>query len=657
MSIKRAYSLLEVKSYDEEKREITGVATTPSTDSYGDIVESEGAVFDLPIPLLWQHSHDKPIGHVTAARVKGDRIEVTAKLARVDEAGPLRDRLDEAWQSIKHGLVRGLSIGFRALEWDPIETGIKFTKWAWLELSAVTIPANADASIETVRAASGAPPAQQPRVRGGAVSLSIPTTDEVEEMTVSEQIKALSAKRESNRARMTTLAEKAAEEGRTMDDAEGEEYDDLASEIKTIEKDLSRLSQLQDVARSSAEPVAGKTRSEGSASRQGVRVSVPDEKTEPGINFARLARVRALARIDDRYDNARHAAKSLYGENSKIYGHLKQRANVPAASTGDDDWAGFLVGEETDVYADFIEFLRPQTILGKFGTDGIPALRSVPFNVPLIGVTSGATAYWVGEGDAKPLTSFEGERNALQPYTVAALAAATKQLLRRSSPSADRLIRDALADAVIERMDVSFIDPANGGGQAAPASITNGIDPIGTTGCDADAIRCDISAMVTAISKARNPFSSGVWIMSSQMAVALWQMRNPLGQREFPDLGLNGGIFEGFPVIVSDYLGDEQYMATGHVALVNASDIYIGDEDNLDVTMSEDASLEMVDNPTGSSTDPTPAQLVNMFQTNSVAFRVEREIGWMRRRPGAVALLSGANWGCCDEEDSGDPGQ
>src|SRR5690625_2324948 len=84
-------------------------------------------------------------------------------------------------------------------------------------------------------------------------------------MTVSEQIKALSAKRESNRARMTTLAEKAAEEGRTMDDAEGEEYDDLAAEIKTIEKDLSRLSQLQDVARSKAEPVAGETRSEGSA--------------------------------------------------------------------------------------------------------------------------------------------------------------------------------------------------------------------------------------------------------------------------------------------------------------------------------------------------------------------------------------------------------
>src|SRR5699024_6372052 len=254
MSIKRAYSLLEVKSYDEEKREITGVATTPSTDSYGDIVESEGAVFDLPIPLLWQHSHDKPIGHVTAARVKGDRIEVTAKLARVDEAGSLRDRLEEAWQSIKHGLVRGLSIGFKPIEWEPIETGIKFTKWAWLELSAVTIPANEEASIELVRAASGHK-APHGRVRPGSVSLAI----EENGMNISEQIAALKEKRDANRRRMESLAKAAADEGRTMDDAEGEEYDGLSAENKTVERDLTRLSQLEERSVESARPVQGDT--------------------------------------------------------------------------------------------------------------------------------------------------------------------------------------------------------------------------------------------------------------------------------------------------------------------------------------------------------------------------------------------------------------
>lgn len=39
MQNQRSYSLLTVKSVDEEAREITGIATTPSADAYGDIVE------------------------------------------------------------------------------------------------------------------------------------------------------------------------------------------------------------------------------------------------------------------------------------------------------------------------------------------------------------------------------------------------------------------------------------------------------------------------------------------------------------------------------------------------------------------------------------------------------------------------------------------
>ena len=42
-------------------------------------------------------------------------------------------------------------------------------------------------------------------------------------------------------------------------------------------------------------------------------------------------------------------------------------------------------------------------IIGKFGTNGIPALRRVPFNVRILGQTSGGDAYWVGEGAPKPV--------------------------------------------------------------------------------------------------------------------------------------------------------------------------------------------------------------------------------------------------------------
>lgn len=153
MTMQRGYSLLTIKSVDEDARVITGLATTPSPDRVGDIVEPKGAQFQLPIPLLWQHDHSQPIGHVTAAKVTAKGIEITAKLAKVEEDGVLKDRLDEAWQSMKAGLVRGLSIGFKPLESARLEDsyGYRFIKWLWLELSAVTIPANGDCSIATVK--------------------------------------------------------------------------------------------------------------------------------------------------------------------------------------------------------------------------------------------------------------------------------------------------------------------------------------------------------------------------------------------------------------------------------------------------------------------------------------------------------------------------
>jgi HK97 family phage prohead protease len=153
MEIKRAYSLFEIKAADDEKRELTGIATTPSVDSYGDIVEPKGAEFTLPIPFLWQHNSSQPIGHVTKATVTKDGIEVVVKLVSTDEPGTLKDRLDEAWQSIKLKLVRGLSIGFSPIEYSRIEEtyAYRYIKWAWRELSAVTIAANDGAQILTVK--------------------------------------------------------------------------------------------------------------------------------------------------------------------------------------------------------------------------------------------------------------------------------------------------------------------------------------------------------------------------------------------------------------------------------------------------------------------------------------------------------------------------
>jgi len=659
---RRAYSYLTIKAVNEEKRIIRGIATTPAVDRVGDVVEPLGVKFNNPLPFLWQHDATKPIGTVKFDKPTKDGITFEAEIPTIAEDGTLRDRIEEAWQSIKLGLVRAVSIGFRAIEYSFIENGgIRFSETEVYELSAVTIPAQPEAIMTSIKnmdatgvaliksfdtnapAATGTierPVKTPPGASGKTItSVNLRPKEGTNMKTIAEQIAALEASRQAKSARMGDVMQKSIDEGRSTTVEEQEEFDTLEQEVNAIDGDLKRLRALEKAQAASAKPVVHnqiKTGNEGAAARSGVIVKA-QPKLDPGIGFARLARVKALAKLDG--ESPRTVAKELYGEDSVVYG-IVSKAAVPAATTTDPTWAGALVGEESSVFADFVEFLRPQTILGRFGANGVPALRRVPFRVALVGQTSGGDGYWVGEGKAKPLTKFDFERRTMEPLKVANIAVVTEEVLRNSSPSAEVIVRDQLAAALRERLDLDFINPAKAEvAGVSPASITNGVTPVASTGTTADDVRADIQALFAAFIAANNAPTSGVWIMRATTALALSLMQNPLGQAEFPGIGMNGGTFFGLPAIVSEYVPD------GIVALVNASDIYLADDGGIAVDMSREASLEMADNPTGDSGAPTGASLVSLWQTNSVGFRAERTINWARRRASGVALLSGVAWG------------
>lgn len=156
----RAYSTIDIKAMTEDngKRKFSGIASTPSTDRMGDIVEPKGMDIKLPTPLLWQHDSRQPIGWVKSAKVTAAGIEVECEVATIEDEGPLKQRITDAWQMLKAGLVRGLSIGFNAVESARIEGtyGYRYLKTQLLELSAVTIPANADCSVTAIKSADQA---------------------------------------------------------------------------------------------------------------------------------------------------------------------------------------------------------------------------------------------------------------------------------------------------------------------------------------------------------------------------------------------------------------------------------------------------------------------------------------------------------------------
>lgn len=654
----RAYSVLEIKEVDEKARRITGWATTPSPDRMDDIVVPEGAQYKLPIPLLWQHDSHTPIGFVTEATVSAKGIKIVAEIAQ----GVTED-IEKAWALIKAGLVRGLSIGFRGLEWSDIAGtwGVKFTAWEWLELSAVTIPANAEANITSVKKFDTGLPAPKSAVQlvsspPGATGTMTTKTQPVEvsttprpkeglEMkTIAEQIAALEATRAGKSQAMQAVMQKSIDGGRSTDTAEQEEFDGLAAEVEALDADLKRLRTLEKAMAATAAPVSQVVQRSVAPAEAGAAVRDVNypaavrvkQKSVPGVRFARLAKVKALSRLEN--ENAIQVAERMYGADSEVFHIVK--AAVVAGSTLDGNWASALVGDETTAFADFVSYLRPATILGKFGLGGIPGLRQVPFREPLIAQTGGGSGYWVGEGKPKPLTAFNFTRDTLEPLKVANIAVLTEENVRSSNPSSELIVRDALRDALVETQDVAFIDPANAGtANVKPASILNGAEVIvAQSYTDADDIRTDVRAVFQKFIDANNPPQSGVWIMSATNALALSLILNPLGQREFPGMTMNGGTFEGLPVIVSQYIGSV-------VALVNASDIYEADEGGIAVDMSREASLEMSDAPAQNGLSGTGASMVSLWQSNLVGLRAERTINWRRRRASAVAYLTGVIWG------------
>lgn len=649
----RAYSCLEIKSVDEDRRIIRGVATRPTPDRLGDVVESEGAEFKLPIPLLSHHDRTRPIGHVTKATVKSDGIEIEAQLVKVAEPGRLRDRLEEAWQEIKTGLVRGLSIGFKPLEAARIEGtfGVRYLKWLWLELSAVVIPAHEDASIVMVKsygatqAALGRSPSVPLLQTTPGVSGPKPG---VATMNIQEHIKNLTNTRAAKAAALEAIMKKSVESGETMDADERKQFDETEAEVKSLDEELKRAEAMLRIQASQAKEVrtVETEKSDDDLSKKAAedrdplkRVITVERKIEKGVQFARYAGVIAAAQGN--MSNALEIAKDRFPNEKPLHEVIKllsmrgrewvSKAAVAVGTATDSDYAAPLVNY-TNMVQDFIEFLRPQTIIGR-----IQNLRRVPFNIRVPRQTGGGSAAWVGEGAPKPVTAVAFDYVELKWTKLATIAVITEELARFSSPSAETIIRDTLAKAIIQQMDADFVDPANAGtANVKPASITNGVSAVASTGNTEAEIRIDIANVFAPFIAANLTPANGVWIMSATVALALSLIRNDSGNSAFPGISMAGGTFFGMPVVVSEAVGNI-------VILANASDILLADDGEVMIDVSREASVQMDDAPTNPVTAATV--LVSLWQHNLIGIRAERMINWVKARTAAVQYLSGVNWG------------
>ena len=658
----RAYSILTVKAVEDDERVIRGTATTPRPDRMGDIVDPLGVTYKNPLPLLHQHDSHSPVGTVKFDKPTKDGITFEARLPKIAEAGPLKDRVDTAWGEVKAGLVRAVSIGFRALEYSFMdEGGIRFIASEILELSLVSVPANADCTISQIKSidapvliAIGKEPKVSdrpvpPGVTGKATPKPVklmPKEGRTMKKTIAEQLSAFEATRQAKSAEMDAIMDAAAEKGETLDTEQKETYDGLAADVKEIDDHLVRLRDREKSMQATAKAVNGEDGNKASLSRQPGQTIQVRQNAPKGAQFVRLLAARFMAREFNIPASQIAVSRGWGDELAAVLVKdpdqlsMMAKAAVTAGNTVDQSWAGVLVTYQ-NLQNEFIEMLRPKTIIGR-----IPGLRNVPFNVKVPREIGATTAYWVGEGSPKPVSKGALDNVTLGFNKVAALTFLTKELLKFSQPSAETLMINSLQKAIITLTDNDFLDPSKAAVTGvSPASVTNGVTPIVASGSTADAFRADIGRLVSAYVAANYTLDDMVILMSQSQAFKLSLLRNDFGSREFPDINKDGGSIEGFPVITSENIAaNGGSPADGRIIVaLSASNILIADDGGVEVSVSTEASIQVDDAPDSPQTASTV--LVSMFQTNQVAILCERFITWVKGRSGAVQYISGANYG------------
>lgn len=656
--LNRAWSTFQVRSVNEETRTIDGLASTPTTDRMSDIVEPMGGKFKLPLPLMWEHGKGftrDPVGWVTHAEAKSGGIQIRAKFAKLDSPPSLKDDLDRAWALVKSGLVPGLSIGFTALATEPIKGsyGLRYTSWDWLELSAVAIPANADASITSIKSFDKAQLAvcrtKQPVVylKPPSTRAGVPALARKSKMPIplAEQITSFENKRAAAEARRTAIMDAAAEVGRTLEQAEEEEHDTLGLEIKSIDTHLKRLREHE--ANSKAKAVAVMSSGDGDdrvVQRAPSRIQVTSQLPK-GSHFTRYA-IALMVQKAGGCQNAADYAKQRWPDTPEVSYAIKDgafrstmepitKAGVEAADTTTSGWASQLVPNATMMGSEFIDLLRPATIIGR-----IPGLRRVPFNVTVPIQSGGGTYGWVGEGVAKPVTSLTFTSVTLRWMKVAAIMVFTQELAMNSSPSAESVIRNDMVKGIANYLDSQFLDPTIAGvTNVQPKSITNGVTGNGAGGTTAAAFRTDFMETLSKINTNKQDPSQFVMVMSASVAGNLASLVNSTTSvREFPDLTYNGGTIYGMPVIVSQ-------SASTYIVFLNPNEVLLAEDGGVQISVSDQATVEMSTTPeVGESSPVVTASTVmrSFWQSNLVGLRAERFITWSRARTSSVEYIYNA---------------
>ena len=441
-------------------------------------------------------------------------------------------------------------------------------------------------------------------------------------MNLTEQKAAIEATIKAEHAKMEAILTKAAGEKRTTNDEEEKSVEAVEANLAKLKKNLDRVNGLIDAQKSASEatPVAGKNEKQAAATAEGepqpqtagtnmhVKSNLPE-----GIGFAKAMRARVLSQKEFKAGNSVSAldiAKSR-NEPEQVIRFL-EKATVGKT---DEPTMEALV-DPANLASEFVELLRARTVFDK-----LTGFRNVPFNTRMANQLTGGIAEWVGEGAVKPVTNPTFGTIKIDEHKLAAISIFTDEFLRNSSPRADSVFLEDLLAACATLIDGTFLGDT-AADQTTPGGILNGVSGVTSTGKTPEAYKADLRALVSEFLTNNKTLAGSQLIMSEVLAYELADMSDALGNEMFRgmDAGIGAKAFKGINVIESEAAVDK-------IILVKPSEILLADDGQVDVSYSDQATIDNGGTP------------INLWQQNMNAIRVERFITWAKRRDNAVSFL------------------
>jgi len=623
--VDRAFSFeigTTTKAFESDgQRILEGIATTPRVDRAGDTIDPQGLAFSLPLPLLWQHDPEKVIGNVIAADVTPQGIKFRAVLA----APGTLSAIDNHWAELTNGLVRFLSIGFRALvPPKATRTGFHYTKAEWLELSAVTIPANPDCAITTIKAFS---------IPDGEPAAQHPTRDK--KMTIKEQLAARKARIAELRGNLAEMVDTGLTGETTKDfealNAELEEEISARDVLVRTLKNASDDAVVVDANRTTS--VAQIPVARGNVAPTIARVPRAMEKQRPpGQTLFRACGVAVLAYAQ--HGAPEQIANQLWPEDELLKGYLMhQKAAVDPALTTVPEWAGNLARE---TWGEFLNLLLPESVYAQLAAIGSRFTfgNAGKIMLPTRNKDPNLAGDFIGENSPIPVKKGSIVTASLTPKKLAVISAYSREMATVSAGQIEDYIRQFMVEDTAQVIDAKLLDNV-AATAIRPAGLLNGVTLTPSAGNTLADIITDVKAAMTPILTA-NGGRRLVWLMNPLQALSLGLQTNAAGAFIFPNANSN---FLGYQVIVSNNV------PAGTLLLVDAADFATVANDTPQFMVSNEATLHMESATPESINDGTPATpVISLFQQDSFAVRMIQQMNWTMRRTGMVSGVSGIAW-------------